>query len=54
MLLKLLSSLKFLVRQGLAICGHKEVDGNLIQLLKLRSSDAPGLKRWLDNRQYLT
>ena len=54
MLLKLLSSLKFLLRQGMAIRGHKEVDGNLIQLLKLRSSDAPGLKRWLDNRQYLS
>ena len=54
MLLKQLFSLKFLLRQGLAIHGHKEVDGNLIQLMELRREDSPGLKKWLENRQYLS
>ena len=35
MLLKELSSLQFLLRQGLAIRGHKESEGNLVQLLEL-------------------
>ena len=36
-LIKQLSSLLFLLRQGLAIRGHDSDDGNLFQLLKLRS-----------------
>ena len=38
-LLKVLSSLRFLVRQDSAIRGHDEKDGNLYQLLKLRCED---------------
>ena len=34
-LLKVLSSLNYLLRQGLAIRGHMESDGNLYQLLLL-------------------
>ena len=30
MFLIVLSSLKYLVRQGLALCGHREVEGNLM------------------------
>ena len=41
MLLKQLSSLQFLVHQGLAIRSHSELEGNLIQLLKLRAEDDP-------------
>ena len=54
MLLKTLSSLRFLLRQGLAIRGHKESEGNLIQLLYLRSDDCPKLSKWLRNQQYLS
>ena len=43
MLLTQLSSLRFLLRQGLAIRGHDEVEGNLIQLLLLRSEECPEL-----------
>ena len=44
LLMKQLSSLQFLLRQGLAIRGHKETEGNLIQLLELRSEDILVLK----------
>ena len=45
MLLKVLSSLRFLLRQGLAIRGHKESEGNLLQLLCLRSDDCQMVKK---------
>ena len=35
MLLKQLNSLRYLLRQGLALRSHKESEGNLIQLLKM-------------------
>ena len=54
LLLKQLSSLQFLLRQSSAIRGHKETEGNLIQLLKLRSEDMPSLKSWLQERHYLS
>ena len=37
MLLKQLSTLRYLLRQGMAIRGHDELEGNLTQLLLLRS-----------------
>ena len=46
MLLKQLSSLRMLLRQGLAIRGHDRFDGNLEQLLQLRSEDDKDLKIW--------
>ena len=54
MLLKQLASLKYLLRQGLAIRRHKDVDGNLVQLLMLRSSDCHELKTWFQLRQYFS
>ncbi len=54
MLMKVLSSLRFLLQQGLPIRGHKEEDSNLIQLLKCRSEDVHGLHRWLDDGKYLS
>ncbi|CAF3882931.1 unnamed protein product [Rotaria sp. Silwood1] len=48
------SSLQFLLRQGIAFRGHTEVDGNLFQLMQLRSADTPGLHQWLDNKKYLS
>ena len=54
MLLKQLSSLRILFRQGLAIRGHDKFDGNLEQLLQLRSEDDKDLKIWLKNSEYLS
>ena len=45
-------SLKFLLRQGLSIRGHSDIEGNLVQLLHLRASDCPMLARWLGNHHY--
>ena len=54
MLLRQLSSLKFLLRQGMAVRGHKEEEENLVQLIDLRSEDVPALKRWLEKHQYMS
>ena len=54
MLLKQLSSLKYLLRQGLAIRGHTEVESNLIQLMKLRADDDGDLNMWLSDGNYLS
>ena len=54
MLLRQLSSLKFLLCQCMAIRGHKEGDGNLVQLMLLRSEDVPGLNKWLEKHQYVS
>ena len=51
-LLKQLSSLKYLVRQGSSIRGHKEDEGNLNELLKCRSEDVPVIKDWLTHSSY--
>ena len=45
MLLTVLSSLRFLLRPGFAVRGHRETDGNLIQPLHLRSEDRPQLTK---------
>ena len=54
MLLKHLSSLRYLCHQGLALRGHDETEGNLMQLLMLRVEDCAGLKQWLRNSKYLS
>ena len=54
MLLKQLSSLKFLLRQGLSSRGHKESEGNFIQLIELQSNNCPELKQWLLSNHYLS
>jgi len=46
MLKKVLTSLKYLLRQGLPIRGHHEEEGNLMQLLKCRSEDVDCLKSY--------
>lgn len=38
-LMKVITSLQFLARQGCSIRGHDEKDGNLFQLLALRNKD---------------
>ena len=54
MLMKMLSSLRFLVCQGLAIRGHREEDSNLVQLLHCRSEDIHGLESWIKDGRYLS
>lgn len=42
MLMVTLSSLRFLLRQGLAVRGHTDLESNLIQLLLLQTETIPG------------
>ena len=51
-LLKIISSLLFLAKQGLAIRGHDDDNSNILQLLTLRSNDVPNLKTWLQRTKY--
>lgn len=51
MLLKQLSSLKYLLRQGLALRGHTEREG---KLMLLRCEDCPHLEQWLIAKKYLS
>ena len=53
MLLNQLSSLKCLLRQGLVVRGHDDLEGNLLQLLKLQSSDCT-LTTWISERKYFS
>lgn len=51
MLLKQLSALRFLLRQGIAVHGHIEAESNLFQLLLEKSSDVRELRKC---RNYLS
>ena len=53
-LVKQLQSLAYLLRQGLAVHGHKSDEGNLQQLLKLRSLHVPALKQRISERKYFS
>ena len=46
-LMKLLTSIRYLARQGLAIRGHETDKGNFYQLVKLRCDDVSELHTWL-------
>lgn len=46
-LLVIISTIRFLARQGIAIRGHEHNDGNFMQLLYLRCNDNASLKSWL-------
>lgn len=50
MLLKILSSLQYLSRQGLAIRGHSADEGNFQLLLRLRSEDNADLSKWIKQK----
>ena len=54
MLLKQLSSLKYMLKQGLAIRGHDDIEGNLLQLLTLKSEDCPELNSWFRDSKYFS
>ena len=55
MLMKLLSSIRFLARQGLPFRGHTETsetfEGNLYQLLLLRAEDNNHMRVWLKKKE---
>ena len=48
------SSLKYLLRQGMAFRGHIDDEGNLFQLMELRCDDVLGLNEWLSGRKYFS
>jgi len=51
MLQIILSTVRFLARQGLALRGsNNDAESNLIQLLKLRAEDHPLLTRWMERQ----
>ena len=54
MFIKVLSSLQYLLRQGLAIRGRKDEENNLYRLLKLRCEDYPELSGWHKKHQYMS
>ena len=58
MLIKLLSSVRFLARQGLPFRGHSETpesfEGNLYQLLLLRAEGNDKVIAWLRRKDYLS
>ena len=47
---EIMSSIRFLCRQGLALRGDNE-DGNLTQLLLMRAESDPNLKDWMKRKQ---
>ncbi len=53
-LVKQLHCLRYLLRQGLAIRGHKESEGNLHQLMSMFSYYDSNLKKWMKENRYLS
>ena len=53
-LLKIITTLKFLARQGLAIRGKELQEGNFKNLLSLRMDDDTNLKTWLEKKTNYT
>ncbi len=47
MLLKIVSSIRYLTRQGLPLRDGSEEDGNFLQLLQLNGEDDAGLLKWM-------
>jgi len=52
-LLQQLDSLRYLLRQGMAVCGHAEKDGNLYHLLLLMAKTDSELQFWLEDNKYM-
>ena len=46
-LMKILSSVRFLARQGLAFRGHNDINSNFSLLLNVRAEDDIEFKKWL-------
>ena len=47
---KIIESVRFLARQGLAMQGHTDAESNFNQLLKLTANDVPLLTDWLQRK----
>ena len=54
MLDKQISPLCYLVRQGIALRGHDDQDGNLYQLLRMWATHDAELSKWLADGKYLS
>lgn len=54
MLLNILTSLRFIHQQGLAIRGHEEKEGNLMQLLLIQAEHCSGLDTFIRIRHCLS
>ena len=52
MFIKILHSIRYLTRQGIAMRGHDEGNGNFIQSLKLQGRTDPRLNDWLDKKAF--
>ena len=50
----IVSSVAFLAKQGLALRGHDDDEGNFLQLLQLRSEDNPKLKAFIAQKESYT
>ena len=53
-LLKQLEAMRFLLRQGIALRGHSEEEGNLHQLLTVWSGDRTAMKSWIEEGKYMS
>lgn len=53
-LLKIVSSLLYLARQGVPIRGNKDSESNAKQLLSLMAEDDSGLRKWIDQKDSYT
>ena len=51
-MIKIITSVRYLARQNLAIRGHTDENSNLKQLLVLRSDDCDELQQWLCRDKY--
>ena len=49
-LIKQITTLLYLARQGLPIRGHEDFEGNFKQVLRLRSQDCPHLMKRLEKK----
>ena len=55
MLMKVLSCIRYLARQGLPLRGHNnDIEGNLHQLLLLQVEDNYRMKEWVIKREYIS
>ena len=53
-LLKQLEAMRFLLRQGIALRGHSEKEGNLHQLLTAWSGDCAIITSWIEEGKYMS
>ena len=51
---KVVTSLMFLLRQGLAIRGHNDISSNFHQLLRLRCEDDSDFKTFVSNGKFIS